>query len=74
MIHLLYLMMPTLLLPPTAAAPTGSGYLPDTGERTPRYCHFMRSRLGLTLTVVSTAINNRLKKHKLVKSDVAGWA
>lgn len=66
-------MMPTLLFPPTAAAPTGSGHLPDTGERTPRYCHFM-SHSDWTLAVVSTAINNRLKKHKLVKSDVAGWA
>lgn len=74
MIHLLYLMMPTLLFPPTVAAPTGSGNLPDTGERTPRYCHFMRSHSGWTFAVVSTAINIRLKKHKLVKSDVAGWA
>eukprot|EP00066_Takifugu_rubripes_P006614 XP_003971549.2 PREDICTED: acid sphingomyelinase-like phosphodiesterase 3a [Takifugu rubripes] len=32
MIRLLYLMMPTLLFPPTVAAPTGSGYLPDTGR------------------------------------------
>lgn len=32
MVNLLYLVFPTLLLAPTAAAPTGHDYLRDTGE------------------------------------------
>lgn len=63
MINLLYLVMPMLLLPPTAAVPTANKYLLDTGEKKPRY-YLLLMRLrpqsetgtsGWTFNVLSSA-------------------
>lgn len=70
--------MPTLLPLPSASAPTGNGYLRDTGERKPRYClisapasTIWNRNLRLDLNC-SVFIQKYLELSKLVKSDLSG--
>lgn len=56
--------MPTLLSPPSAAAPTGNGYLRDTGERKPRYfpiyapASAIWNRLDFNCSVLSVEVSS----------------
>ena len=77
MINVFYFLMPTLLLPSTAAAPTGNDYLRDTGERKSP-CLFISSafnvepelRAGIYCCLQPEVSIIKLEKHT-VKSDLS---